>query len=105
MALSTSSAAEQHTHSTGNTFVVDAAKRKTGWAAVPAVPKFLGLTGLIPFFALSPPVMQTGVLDALLMISCNGVLCMAPFISCLCWVQVESCSRASKAVNPLAHSF
>lgn len=54
------SAVNPHTHITGTTYFVEAAKRKTGWAAVPAVPKVLGLGGLIPFFALSPPVMQAG---------------------------------------------
>jgi hypothetical protein len=47
-------------HPIGKPFEVEAAKRKTGWAAVPAVPKVLGLGGLIPFFALSPPLMQAG---------------------------------------------
>jgi Protein of unknown function (DUF3429) len=31
---------------------------RSGWAAVPAVPKFLGLSGLIPFFGLSPPILH-----------------------------------------------
>ena len=59
--FSASAAVNQHQHSTGSTVSVEAAKRKTGWAAVPAVPKVLGLGGLIPFFALSPPLMKAGM--------------------------------------------
>lgn len=33
--------------------------RRTGWQAVPRVPKLLGLGGLIPFFGLSPPVLHS----------------------------------------------
>ena len=33
-------------------------KPKKGWRAVPSVPKFLGLSGLIPFFAFSPPILH-----------------------------------------------
>lgn len=32
---------------------------KSGWTAVPPVPKFLGLTGLLPFYALCPPVVKS----------------------------------------------
>jgi hypothetical protein len=33
-------------------------KPRTGWRAVPQVPKFLGLAGLLPFFALCPPILK-----------------------------------------------
>ena len=33
-------------------------KPRSGWRAVPEVPKFLGLTGLIPFYALCPPLVK-----------------------------------------------
>jgi hypothetical protein len=93
-AFSTSAVANQHSHSTGSTYVVDAAKRKTGWAAVPTVPKVLGLGGLIPFFALSPPVMQAGVLDVLMTSNELRVLRISVFLNLLRWMQVGSFSRA-----------
>lgn len=37
---------------------------RSGWRAVPAVPKFLGLTGLIPFYVLCPPLIQTAAAAA-----------------------------------------
>eukprot|EP00892_Ulva_mutabilis_P007472 jgi/Ulvmu1/5097/UM021_0114.1 len=39
-------------------FEVKVAARRTGWKAIPAVPKLLGLGGLIPFYALSPPLLK-----------------------------------------------